>query len=66
MVKNEEKKDRKIFLVTQEIELAKLLSGNNKNVRDRALRNLKKWFYNRSRAARMYFFQISSVNFNGG
>lgn len=57
MVKDGEKKDKKVlvFLVAQEIELAKLLAGNNKNVRDKALRNLKKWFYNRSRAARKWF-----------
>lgn len=54
MVKDEGKKDNKIFLVAQEIELAKLLAGNNKTVRDKALKNLKKWFYNRSRAVRKY------------
>lgn len=59
MVKNE---DKKIFLVAQEVELAKLLAGNNKNVRDKALRNLKKWFYNRSRASRKYFIQIPFIN----
>lgn len=52
MVKDTEKKDKKVFLIAQEIELAKLLAGNNKTVRDKALKNLKKWFYNRSRAVR--------------
>lgn len=57
MVKNSGKNDKKIFLVAQEIELAKLLAGNNKNARDKALRNLKKWFYNRSRAVRKCFLK---------
>lgn len=54
MVK-EEDKNKKIFLVAQEIELAKLLAGNNKKVRDKALKNLKKWFFNRSQAIRKCF-----------
>lgn len=56
MVQSEENKNKKLFLVAQEIELAKLLAGNNKNVRDKALRNLKKWFHCRSQAVRKYFY----------
>lgn len=46
------KKNKKVFLIAQEIELAKLLAGNSKTVREKALRNLKKWFDSRSQAVR--------------
>lgn len=55
MVKDKENKDKKTYLVAQEIELAKLLAGNNKSTRDKALKNLKKWFLSRSQSVREYF-----------
>lgn len=55
MIHSYQKKDKKELLIAQEIELAKLLSGNNKNVRHNALRNLKHWFCTRSQAVREYF-----------
>ncbi|XP_018565397.1 ribosomal RNA processing protein 1 homolog [Anoplophora glabripennis] len=43
------KTDKKVYLVAQELELARVLAGNSTPSRDRALRNLKKWFSHRSK-----------------
>ncbi|CAH1962858.1 unnamed protein product [Acanthoscelides obtectus] len=47
--KMDSKKDnKKVYLVAQELKLTRLLAGNNKAARDKALKNLKKWFVKRS------------------
>ncbi|RZC42974.1 Nop52, Sulfatase, Phosphodiest and/or Metalloenzyme domain containing protein [Asbolus verrucosus] len=48
--KNDKKQVKKVLLVAQELKLARVLAGNNKTSRDRALKSLKKWFQNRSTA----------------
>lgn len=40
------KATKKALLIAQEIKLAKALAGNDKKVRDKALKSLKKWFQN--------------------
>lgn len=55
-MKNKEKmhnyKEKKALLEHQEVKLAKALAGNNKQLRDKALKNLKRWMINRSQAMR--------------
>ncbi|KAJ3651734.1 hypothetical protein Zmor_017752 [Zophobas morio] len=46
--KNDKKQVKKVLVVAQELKLARVLAGNNKTARDRALKSLKKWFQNRS------------------
>ncbi|KRT79421.1 hypothetical protein AMK59_6968, partial [Oryctes borbonicus] len=41
--------DKRTIVIAQEIKLAKVLAGNNKTLRDRALKRLKRWFEFRSR-----------------
>ncbi|EFA04899.2 ribosomal RNA processing protein 1 homolog [Tribolium castaneum] len=48
--KNNKKQAKKVLLVAQELKLARVLAGNNKTARDRALKSLRKWFQNRSSA----------------
>jgi hypothetical protein len=36
----------------QELKLARVLAGNNKTARDRALKSLRKWFQNRATTIR--------------
>ncbi|XP_044260629.1 ribosomal RNA processing protein 1 homolog [Tribolium madens] len=48
--KNNKKQAKKVLLVAQELKLARVLAGNNKTARDRALKSLRKWFQNRSTA----------------
>lgn len=50
--KNNKKQVKKVLVVAQELKLARILAGNNKTARDRALKSLKKWFQNRSTAIR--------------
>ncbi|KAK4877844.1 hypothetical protein RN001_010350 [Aquatica leii] len=45
IVKDDEKQK---LLITQDMKLVKALAGNEKKIRDRALRNLKEWFKQRS------------------
>lgn len=52
--KNSKNKKKKILLVAQELKLARILAGNNKTARDRALKSLKKWFQNRATAMRKF------------
>ncbi|GJQ85946.1 Nnp-1 [Trypoxylus dichotomus] len=42
--------DKKTFVIAQEIKLAKVLAGNNKTLRDRVLKRLKRWFEFRSKS----------------
>ncbi|XP_015586757.1 ribosomal RNA processing protein 1 homolog [Cephus cinctus] len=44
-------KNRKTLVVAQEIKFAKLLAGNDKKVRDKVLKNLKKWLVVRSKSS---------------
>lgn len=44
--------DKKVYLVAQELKLAKVLAGNDKKARDRALKNLKAWFAKRTQTMR--------------
>lgn len=46
--------DKRTFVIAQEIKLAKVLAGNNKTLRERALRRLKRWFEFRSKTTRKY------------
>lgn len=46
------KSDKKYLLVAQEIKLAKILAGNNKKLRERTLKRLRKWLCDRTAAAR--------------
>jgi hypothetical protein len=41
----------KTLLVAQEIKFARLLANNNKKVRDKVLKNLKKWLVMRSQSS---------------
>ncbi|VEN61387.1 unnamed protein product [Callosobruchus maculatus] len=41
-------KDKKVYLVAQELKLTRVLAGNNKSAREKALRNLPKWFAKRT------------------
>nr|CAH7769593.1 unnamed protein product [Callosobruchus chinensis] len=41
-------KDKKVFLVAQELKLTRVLAGNNKSAREKALKNLPKWFAKRT------------------
>lgn len=43
---------KKVLLVAQELKLSRVLAGNNKTARDRAVKSLKKWFQNRAMAMR--------------
>ncbi|GLV37002.1 Nnp-1 [Carabus blaptoides fortunei] len=45
------KSDKKYLLVAQEIKLAKILAGNNKKLRERTLKRLRKWLCDRTAAA---------------
>lgn len=49
------KPTKKTLIIAQEIKLAKILAGNNKTLRDRTLRKLKKWFDAREMQMRKYF-----------
>lgn len=40
--------DKKVVLVAQELKIARVLAGNEKSARDRALKSLRKWFKQRS------------------
>lgn len=53
IMKTDNQNDKKVYLVAQELKLARVLAGNNKTSRDRALRSLKKWFAHRSKTLRM-------------
>jgi ribosomal RNA-processing protein 1 len=46
--KNDNKQVKKVLVVAQELKLARVLAGNNKTARDRALKSLRKWFQNRA------------------
>ncbi|KAJ8917387.1 hypothetical protein NQ315_002411 [Exocentrus adspersus] len=46
---SESKTKKKVYLIAQELKLARVLAGNNKTSRDRALKTLKKWFAHRSK-----------------
>ena len=52
--KNDKKQVKKVLVVAQELKLARVLAGNNKTARDRALKSLKKWFQNRSSTIREF------------
>ncbi|KAK1124439.1 hypothetical protein K0M31_006794 [Melipona bicolor] len=45
------KKDKKTIVIAQEIKFARLLSSNNKIIRDRVLKNLRKWLTVRSQSS---------------
>lgn len=47
-----EKVNKKLLIIAQEIKLSKILAGNNKTLRDRALRKLPKWFEIREKQMR--------------
>lgn len=51
--KNRKQNLEKMFLIGEEIKLAKFLAGNNKQLRDKALKGLKKWFRNENAVAGM-------------
>ncbi|KAK9300159.1 hypothetical protein QLX08_007077 [Tetragonisca angustula] len=44
-------KDKKTIVIVQEIKFARLLSSNNKIIRDRVLKNLRKWLTVRSQSS---------------
>ncbi|KAK9884181.1 hypothetical protein WA026_005135 [Henosepilachna vigintioctopunctata] len=46
--KKNKKDKKKILLGAQELKIARALAGNDKSIRDRALKSLKRWFYHRS------------------
>jgi hypothetical protein len=50
--KNDNKQVKKVLVVAQELKLARVLAGNNKTARDRALKSLRKWFQNRATTIR--------------
>lgn len=53
------KKDKKAIVIAQEIKFARLLSSNNKIIRDRVLKNLRKWLTVRSQSSfgkYLYFY----------
>lgn len=52
--------DQKTLVIAQEIKLAKVLAGNNKTLRERALRRLKRWFEFRSKGTRKYLGYTNS------
>lgn len=45
------KKDKRAIIIAQEIKFARLLSSNDKGVRDKILKNLKKWLTVRSKSS---------------
>lgn len=55
------KKDKRAIIIAQEIKFARLLSSNDKGVRDKILKNLKKWLTVRSKSS---FGKISYVIIN--
>lgn len=55
-------KEKRALLEYQEINLAKTLAGNNKKLRDKALKGLKKWMENRSQALRVYLLLSPHVD----
>ncbi|KAK2585967.1 hypothetical protein KPH14_010544 [Odynerus spinipes] len=52
-------KDKKVLIVAQEIKFARLLACNDKKVRDKVLKNLKKWLTVRSKSS----FQFVEADF---
>lgn len=54
--RKQHKTSKETFLVAQDIRFAKVLASNNKKLRDKALKNLKKWFQSRSATLRKYDF----------
>ncbi|XP_015437069.1 PREDICTED: ribosomal RNA processing protein 1 homolog [Dufourea novaeangliae] len=46
----EDKKNKKAIIIAQEIKFARLLSSNDKRVRDKILKNLRKWLTVRSKS----------------
>lgn len=53
-------KDKKILIIAQEIKFARLLANNDKRVRDKVLKNLKKWLTVRSHSSfgKLIYFVI--------
>lgn len=51
--------DKKNLLIAQELKIARLLAGNEKVSRDRALKSLKKWFQRRSANLGMFWFDFT-------
>lgn len=51
-------KDKKAIVIAQEIKFARLLSSNDKIIRDRVLKNLRKWLTVRSQSSfsKIYIF----------
>lgn len=60
IMKTDNKTDKKVYLVAQELKLARVLAGNNKTSRDKALKSLKKWFSHRSKTLRMSLLTSNS------
>lgn len=52
-------KDKKVGIIIQEIKFVRLLSSNDKKVRDRVLKNLRKWLTVRSQSS----FAFTKLNF---
>lgn len=53
------KKNKKTIVIAQEIKFARLLSSNNKIIRDKVLKNLRKWLTVRSQSSfgkYLYFY----------
>lgn len=48
------KSPKNVYLIAQDIKFAKVLACNNKKLRDRALKSLKKWFQHRSTKLRKF------------
>lgn len=49
---DQSKVPKNVYLIAQDIKFAKVLACNNKKLRDRALKSLKKWFQHRSNKLR--------------
>lgn len=47
---------KSLLIVAQELKLARILAGNNKTLRDRTLKKLKKWFDAREAQMRKFNF----------
>lgn len=53
-VKSKPKNAKEVFLVARDIKFAKALAGNDKKIRDKALKRLKKWFHDRPATLRKF------------
>lgn len=52
-------KDKKVLIIAQEIKFVRLLASNDKKIRDKVLKNLKKWLTVRSKSS----YQFTEADF---